>query len=336
MNDTIKQHPLADRFNRLIPDQVLDAVEQGGTRCTGRFIILNSYENRVYQLELEDESWVVGKFYRPGRWSKETILAEHSFLAELSAVEIPVAAPNELSPGETIGEIDGIYFSLFPRIGGRSPQELDNEQLAVLGRLIARVHNIGADRETTHRMRLTPETSGADNLKYLLQNDCIPVEARDIFAQTVEQLISSIEPLFTDVPVHRIHGDCHLANLIWTPNGPTFLDFDDMVVGPAVQDIWMLVPSFDTYGAEQRTALLKSYIDFRDFDPTWLRLIEPLRALRFVHYATWIARRWEDPTFKRTFTHFGTLQYWQKEIQDLREQIGRIMVDTDRAQNIGF
>ncbi len=321
----IGEHPLAGRFNHLIPEQVIDAVEAGGRRCTGRFIILNSYENRVYQMELEDEEWVVGKFYRPGRWSRETILEEHAFLAELEEVEIPVACPIALGDGETIGEVQGILFSVFPRVGGRSPEELDDEQVAMLGRLIARIHNIGANRDAPHRLRLTPETYGTQNLAYLLENDVIPPEARDNYVATAKQLIERIEPLFQRVPTLRIHGDCHLANLIWAPGGPTFLDFDDMVVGPAVQDIWMLVPSFDEYGQRQREILLEAYTQFRDFDPAWLRLVEPLRALRYIHYSTWVARRWDDPIFKKTFEYFGTLQYWQKEIQDLREQLARMM-----------
>jgi Ser/Thr protein kinase RdoA (MazF antagonist) len=328
-NNSIKEHPLSKRFNRLTPEAVLDAVESGGHRASGRFIVLNSYENRVYQLELEDESWVVGKFYRPGRWSRETILAEHEFLAELEAVEIPVAGPMDITPGETIGETDEILFSLFPRVGGRSPEEFNDEQLAVVGRLIARIHNVGAQHTTEHRIHLTPEVYGTDNLKYLLENDVIPPEARDVYVATVEHLIERIEPLFLSIPVHRIHGDCHLSNLIWRPEGPTFLDFDDMVIGPAVQDIWMLVPSFDAFGKQQRDILLDAYTQFRDFDPSWLRLVEPLRALRFIHYSTWIARRWDDPIFRKTFTYFGTLQYWQSEIQDLREQIARLTVDID-------
>jgi Ser/Thr protein kinase RdoA (MazF antagonist) len=278
---------------------------------------------------LDDESWVVGKFYRPGRWSKETILAEHEFIQELDAIEIPAAVPMELARGETVGEIEGIFFSLFPRIGGRTPQELSDDNVGVVGRLIARLHNVGAEHDSPHRMRLTPQTYGRDNLKYLQDNDILPPEAKEIFVQTVEQLLTLIEPMFKDVPTHRIHGDCHLSNLIWSKNGATFLDFDDMVIGPAVQDIWMLVPSFDKYGVRQRELLLNSYTQFRDFSPTWLRLVEPLRALRYIHYATWIARRWKDPVFKRTFTYFGTLQYWQKEIQDLREQLGRIMSESD-------
>lgn len=330
MIDSIKDHQLARQFNQLIPETVLDAVETGGSRCTGRFIILNSYENRVYQLELDDDSWVVGKFYRPGRWSEETIMEEHRFLEELDAAEIPVAKPLHLNSGKTIGEVDGIMFSVFPRIGGRAPQELDDDQVKVLGRLVARIHNIGAERDAPGRIRLDPTTYGTQNLEYLLENDVIPVEARDIFAGTVHQLVERITPIFLGVPYHRIHGDCHLANLIYAPAGPTFLDFDDMVVGPAVQDIWMLIPSFDEYGQRQREVLIESYTQFRDFDTTWLRLVEPLRALRYIHYATWIARRWLDPIFQKTFSHFGTLQYWQKEIQDLREQFARVTEALER------
>ena len=324
MNAAINDHPLATRYNQLTPESVFQAVEVGGRRCTGRFIILNSYENRVYQLELDDDSWVVGKFYRPGRWSRETILDEHRFLAELEAEEIPVAAAVDLGDGNTIGEVSGIMYALFPRIGGRSPQELTDEQTKIAGRLIARIHNVGSRSEAPHRMKLTPETYGRDNLGFLLKNEIIPVEARDIYEATVHSLLARMEPLFLSVPVHRIHGDCHYANLIETSRGYTFLDFDDMVMGPAVQDIWMLVPSFDEYGQRQRDILLEAYGEMRTFETSWLRLVEPLRALRFIHYSTWIARRWQDPIFKKTFAHFGTLQYWQKEIQDLREQIARL------------
>ncbi|HEY3352726.1 MAG TPA: serine/threonine protein kinase [Polyangia bacterium] len=324
MLERLDTHPLAARFNRLTPDQVFHAVEAEGRRGTGRFIVLNSYENRVYQLELDDGSMVVGKFYRPGRWNRAAILDEHRFLAELAEEEIPTAVPLELTPGETIGEIDGILYALFPRLGGRAPEELSDEQARMLGRLIARIHNVGARADAPHRLRLTPATYGADNLRYLLANEIIPAEARDIYAATVEALLTRIQPLFTDVPVHRLHGDLHLGNLLWTPRGPAVLDFDDLLVGPAGQDVWLIVASADAEGQRQRRVVCEAYAELRDFDPAWLRLVEPLRALRFVHYATWIARRWQDPTFQRTFTYFGTLQYWQSEIQSLREQIARI------------
>ena len=327
---TFEHHPLAEQFHRLTPDDVFDAVEIGGRRCTGRFIILNSYENRVYQLELDDGTMVVGKFYRPGRWSREAILDEHRFLFELREEEIPVVAPLELEPGSTLGEVQGILYTLFPRIGGRAPQELTDEQLGILGRLVARMHNVGASGAAPSRPELSPKTFGRENLDLLLERDLIDSQARAAYVASVEALLQRIESWFLHVPKHRIHGDCHLGNLLWTPEGPLFLDFDDMRIGPPVQDVWMLVPSADAEGAQQRETFLKAYREFRDFDPAWLRLVEPLRALRFVHYSTWIARRWDDPAFKRTFTHFGTQQYWEREIQDLREQIARIDQISDR------
>lgn len=323
----LSNHPLADRFNRLTPEVILDAVEADGRRCTGRFMILNSYENRVYQLELDDETMVVGKFYRPGRWSRAAIEAEHQFLADLREVEIPVSYPIELQPGNTIGEIEGIYFSLFPRVGGRTPQELDDEQVGMLGRLVARIHNVGASRTADARMHLTPTSYGRDNLAILAEHELIHPEARENYLMTAEILLQRIDPLFLDVPTHRIHGDCHLGNLIFSPSGPTFLDFDDMLTGPAVQDIWMLVPSADADGRRQRDLLIEAYGTFRDFNTSQLRLIEPLRALRYINYTTWIARRWHDPIFQQTFTYFGDLNYWQRETNDLREQIARIDQD---------
>jgi Ser/Thr protein kinase RdoA (MazF antagonist) len=328
------EHPQAGAFNALTPEQVLDAVEAGGRRCTGRFLTLNSYENRVYQLELDDETMVVGKFYRPGRWSREAILDEHDFLLELEEEEIPVAGPIELDDeGETLGqltgEVAGIHYALFPRIGGRVPDELDDTRLRILGRLLARIHNVGAVGDGEHRPTLEPDTYGRLNLAWLMDNDAVPVEARENYRLTVEALLTRIDPLFNDVPIHRIHGDCHRGNLLWTPEGAMFLDFDDLVVGPAAQDVWMLVPSSDAEGERQREVLLEAYREFRDFNPDWLRLVEPLRALRYIHYSTWIARRWQDPTFKRTFNEFGTLRYWQRETQDLREQIARIDAERD-------
>jgi len=320
----LEQHPLAGRFNRLLPEHVYGAVEAGGRRCTGRFVVLNSYENRVYQLELDDGSFVVGKFYRPGRWSREAILDEHRFLRELDEAEVPVAVPIELTPGETLGEVDGIAYALFARLGGRAPEELDDEQVRMAGRLIARIHNVGARADAPHRMRLSPDTYGADDLRWLLEHDAIPAEARAAYAATVEALLARMRPRFEGVPVHRLHGDCHLGNLLWTPRGPAILDFDDMLVGPPVQDGWLLVGAYDAEGQRQRRLLFEAYGELRRFEPAWLRLVEPLRALRIIHYAAWIARRWEDPSFKRTFGHFGTLQFWEAEIAALREQIARI------------
>ncbi|MBN2498287.1 MAG: serine/threonine protein kinase [Deltaproteobacteria bacterium] len=326
--DDLTTHPLAERFYRLTPDQVLAAVEVGGRRATGRFLILNSFENRVYQLELDDGRMVVGKFYRPGRWSESAILAEHRFLRELQEEEIPVAAPLALEPGRTLGEVEGIYYALFPRLGGRAPEEPSDEQLRILGRYLARIHNVGARRPEPDRPRIAPETYASENLAWLLEHGALPPEVRDNYAATVEVLLRRIQPLFLDLPLHRVHGDCHLNNLLWAPDGPTFLDFDDFGSGPAVQDIWLLAPSSDAEGRRQRDVLVEAYASMRDFKPAWLRLVEPLRALRYIRYSTWIARRFDDPAFSRTFGHFGTLRYWQQEVQDLREQIARIDHET--------
>ena len=326
----LAEHPLADRFSRLSPDHVLNAVEVGGRRCTGRFLVLNSYENRVFQLELDAEDadargeMVVGKFYRPGRWSRAAIAEEHAFLAQLAEAEIPVACPIELTPGQTIGEVEGIYYSLFRRVGGRAPEELRDDQIRVLGRLLARIHNVGAAHPAVHRPEIHPATYGLENLAWLQSHEVLPVEVRDIYVATVEVLVGRIEPLFRSVATLRLHGDCHLGNLIWAPDGPTFIDFDDFRTGPAVQDVWLMVPSSDADGQRQREVMLDAYRDFRDFDPAELRLVEPLRALRYIHYSTWIAQRWGDGIFRRTFSHFGSLIYWQKEVEDLREQIARI------------
>ncbi|MBN2803798.1 MAG: serine/threonine protein kinase [Deltaproteobacteria bacterium] len=324
MNNSIENHELANTFNRLTPDLVLNSLESVGFLTTGRVITLNSYENRVYQIELEDGRWVVGKFYRPGRWSKLSILEEHDFLKELDEQEIPVALPLQLEDGSTLGNMDGIMFALFPRIGGRLLEEPSEEKLMQVGRLIARIHNVGATRKASHRIDLNPDSYGYNNLEYLINNNVIPSEARENYKQTALMLLQRIVPMFNEVPVIRIHGDCHAGNLIESQAGATFLDFDDMVNAPAVQDVWMLAPSFDEYGQREREALLTGYVEFRDFNPAWLRLIEPLRALRFIHYSTWIAKRIKDPAFIKTFEYFGTVQYWQKETMDLREQIARI------------
>jgi Ser/Thr protein kinase RdoA (MazF antagonist) len=315
-----------ERFERLSPDLTFEAVDDAlaGPRCTGRAFPLNSYENRVYQFELDDDSWVIGKFYRPHRWTREAILEEHAFTMEVHEQEIPVAMPRKLSSGTTLSQVDDILFALFDRVYGRPPHEFDDEQLKVVGRLLARIHNTGATRPSEHRMHLTPETYGSDNLDYLFDNEVLPEDVEENYMATAEVLIERIEPMFDGVPTHRIHGDCHLGNLLWTEGGPAFLDFDDMVMGPAVQDVWMLVASADDEGRRQRDVLLEAYEQFRPFDETWLRLVEPLRALRYIHYAAWITRRWSDPLFKRTFEFFGTVRYWQNELQDLREQIARI------------
>ncbi|MCB9546575.1 MAG: serine/threonine protein kinase [Myxococcales bacterium] len=337
MSGALGDHPLARQFNALDPLQILDAIQLPGWFPTGRVMALNSYENRVYQIELEDADGalrtVVGKFYRPGRWSRAAIEDEHDFLFDLADARVPVVLPLPLGDDEdeTLGELSGaaagIYFSLFPRVSGRPPEELTDGQLAELGALLARLHTVGEAHDAPDRPALDPTTYGWDNLAFLLENRLIPEAARDAFAGTVEAVLRAMEPLFAGVPTHRIHGDCHKGNLLDTGRGLTLLDFDDLVIGPAVQDVWLLAPAPDADGHRQRLRIADAYRAERDFDPRWLRLVEPLRSLRMIHFSTWIARRFDDPIFRRTFDHFGTVRYWQDETSALREQLARGWAD---------
>jgi Ser/Thr protein kinase RdoA (MazF antagonist) len=313
-----------DDFYALTPERILDAVEVDGRSCTGRFIILNSYENRVYQLELDDESYVVGKFYRPARWSDDSILDEHDFLIELEEAEVPVAAPLELADGETLSEIEGIRYALFPRIGGRAPSEMTDEQLRQLGRLLARIHAVGRVEAAEFRPEMTPQSWLLDNLRVLLEGDHIPGTTAERYRDVVRRIYDLAAPLFEQIEVQRIHGDCHLGNLLWSPSGLVFLDFDDLVMGPPVQDFWMMQGGRDSWAERRLELMLEGYETMSDFDRSSLRLIESLRAMRMVHFAAWIARRWEDPAFPAAFPHFGSPSWWEGELRDLMEQFGRV------------
>ena len=310
-------------FYSLTPDRVLDAVEVGDRRCTGRFIVLNSYENRVYQLELDDGSFVVGKFYRPGRWTRDQILDEHEFIWDLDDAEIPMACPMELAPDETIGRLGSIYFSIFPRIGGRAPDEMDDDQLRRVGALLARIHAIGRTDVAEHRLELTPQTYGWDDLEVLLRGDHIPASHRHRYEEVATEVVEAMVPLFAPFGggQQRIHGDAHLGNVLRSPGGFVFLDFDDMVMGPPVQDLWMLWGGRDAWALRRRDILLDGYESMAPFDRASLRLVEPLRALRYIHYTAWLARRWEDPAFKVAFPDFGTESYWTTRTADLAEQL---------------
>ncbi len=307
-------------FYALTPERVLDAVEVDGRKCTGRFIVLNSYENRVYQLELSDGTFVVGKFYRPGRWTDEAIYDEHDFIDALDEHEIPVVPPMDLAGGDTLDDVEGIRFSLFPRVGGRSVEEPNDEQLRRLGFLLARIHAIGRTLPASHRMELTPQTYGRDNMAFLLDNDLIGSASRDRWAKGADAAVTAIEAIWGDPPLQTIHGDCHLGNILWTDLGPTFLDFDDMVRGPVVQDLWLLFGGRDVWGQKRRDTVIEGYEGFSPFPHGQLRLVEPLRTLRYIHFTAWLARRYEDPAFQVAFPHFGTDHYWAERVGDLLEQ----------------
>jgi Ser/Thr protein kinase RdoA (MazF antagonist) len=311
-----------EQFFTLTPDTMLACVERAlGTRATGRTFTLNSMENRVSDIELEDERRVVTKFYRPGRWTREQILEEHAFLAELVEAEIPAVPPLMLANGATLDTSpDGILFAVFEKVRGRSLQELNDQELQQAGRLLARIHTVGERHPAAHRLRITPQWA-LDSLQILDETSAVDIQLQSRYRRAVEAIVQKIEPLFKDVPSHRVHGDCHLGNLLWQNERPFFLDFDDMVSAPAVQDIWMVVRGRDDDAARMRDVMLTAYESMRHFDRGTLRLVEPLRALRMIHYSAWIARRWADPIFKQTFPEFVTYSYWLEEVDALEEQL---------------
>jgi Ser/Thr protein kinase RdoA (MazF antagonist) len=311
-------------FQALGPEAALDAVEAAGLRPTGHCSVLRHLENRVYDARLEDGAHVVVKFYRPGRWSRAALEDEHRFLLDLREAEIPVCAPLALAGGGTLGEHDGVWFGVWPRTGGREPDELDDAQLAMLGRLLARIHDVGARRLPQDRPALDPETALLDPLDELLERGLLPAACEERYACAVEGLAEVYAERLDGMPFLRIHGDCHLGNLLHGRDGWFFLDFDDFLLGPAVHDVWVLCPGRDAEGLRQREALLAGYRQFRDFPPRWLELVEPLRAARFLKLSSWIARRWDEAPFRSTFPHFGTDPYWEAETRELEEQLARI------------
>jgi Ser/Thr protein kinase RdoA (MazF antagonist) len=322
-------------FYDLRPEVILDAIDLLGLKTTGRCLPLNSMENRVYEIEVdrpdseigsESDKFVVAKFYRPGRWTKEQILEEHQFLLDLKEAEIPVIAPMVFE-GETLFELkeQNLFYTLFPRKGGRVPQEMNTEQLQIMGRLLARIHNIGAIKNSNHRIKISPVSFGEMNLNFLLEGKFLPPHLESSYKEVITSICNSSLPLFEGIKSHRIHGDCHWGNIIWREEeGPFFIDFDDMLVGPAIQDIWLVVPGTDHYGIEDRRVLIEAYDSMRSFDHRELKLVEPLRALRFIHFAAWTAKRWEDPSFKKAFVNFGTEGHWQGLLNDLKYQLALI------------
>jgi Ser/Thr protein kinase RdoA (MazF antagonist) len=315
----------SELFFRLSPDRVLAAVEAGGFVPSGHCFSLNALENRVYDVRLEDGRHLVAKFYRPGRWVRDAILEEHRLLALLREMEIPVAVPIAFEDGDTLHAVEGIYYALWPRTSGRSRDELGDEQVAVLGRLLARIHSAAETVRIRHRPALDSESFPLAALEVLEARGFLPPACAARYRAAVEEVTAVYDDWSRGVAMHPIHGDCHRGNLLFGDEGWLFLDFDDVVVGPAVQDVWMLLPGRDAEAARQRALLVDAYREFRDFDESSLRLIEPLRAFRFIWYAGWIARRWNDPAFPDAFPHFGSEQYWETETRDLEQQVERIV-----------
>jgi Ser/Thr protein kinase RdoA (MazF antagonist) len=307
-------HPYAS----LDPVAVLDAIETVGLRGDGRLLTLNSYENRVYQVWLEDNSSVVVKFYRPGRWSAAQIAEEHEFAKELAEREIPVVAPL------LQGVFKEFIFAVYPRRGGRTP-ELDNaEVLEWIGRFLGRIHAVGAIKPFKVRGSLNQQTFGAEPRAWLLEHDCVPAELLDSWKAVTEQALAAVARCFQlagEPRQIRLHGDCHAGNILWTHDGPHFVDLDDARMGPATQDLWMLLSGDRASMTRQLGDVLAGYEKFMEFERRELHLVEALRTLRLIHYSAWIARRWDDPAFPAAFPWFNTTRYWQDRILELREQI---------------
>lgn len=310
-------------YDGLTPERVLDAVESLGFVVDGRLLALNSYENRVYQVGLEDAAPLIAKFYRPGRWSDAAILEEHAFTAELAEREIPALAPLVMA-GTSLHRSHGFRFSLTPRHGGRSPELGDPEVLLRIGRFIGRIHAVGAIRPFTHRPRLDLASFGLAPSRQVLEGQWLPVALEPAYRSVLEHALAEVAACFEragSIAVLRLHGDCHPGNLLWTAQGPHFVDFDDARSGPAVQDLWMLLAGDRAEMAMQLGQVLAGYEQFQPFDRRELHLIEALRTLRLIHHAGWLAERWDDPAFPPAFPWFDTERYWQDHILHLREQI---------------
>jgi Ser/Thr protein kinase RdoA (MazF antagonist) len=325
MTDSAR-HP----YETLTPDAVLDALASVGLYGDGRLLALSSYENRVYQVHLEDPfegcAIVVAKFYRPGRWSEAQIAEEHAFAAELQEAEVPAVAP--LAPaGGTLHRHGGFIFSVSPRRGGRAPELDDGAVLEWIGRYLARLHTVGARRPFATRPAIDVATFGEEPRDWLLTHNGIPLDVQGDWERACEKALAQIRAALAaaqaaDVRTLRLHGDCHPGNILWTPDaGPHFVDLDDARTGPAVQDLWMLLSGERVQRQRQLGALLDGYEQFRDFDRNELALIEPLRTLRLIHYSAWLARRWDDPAFPIAFPWFGSSDYWRGQVQMLEEQM---------------
>lgn len=329
----------ATPYDDLTPDLLLDALEACGQPVDGRLLTLNSYENRVFQVGLDNGEMVVAKFYRPGRWSDAQILEEHAFAFELAAAEVPVVPPLVLhapaQPGHgrgahfsgepaTLGHFAGYRLAVSPRKGGRAPELEDPEVLSWLGRLLARLHTVGARQPFEHRLRLDAQTLGWQARQWLQAHEAIPIEQAEAWLHVSQEALHLVDAAFERIDGlvwRRVHGDCHPGNVLWTPQGPHFVDLDDAGTGLAVQDLWMLLSGEPAERRRQLDALLDGYESIAEFDWRELQLIEPLRTLRLIHHSAWLARRWADPAFPAAFPWFASGSYWQQQTDLLRQQL---------------
>ncbi|MCO5143044.1 MAG: serine/threonine protein kinase [Oligoflexia bacterium] len=313
-------------FFSLTPSSILDCIddvlkiEDPNARTSGRALALNSLENRVYDIELEDDFSVVAKFYRPGRWTEDQIYEEHSFLFQLDEKEIPVVCPFTFSGESVFKTPEGILFSLFPKVKGRLLDELDTEQLKTMGRYLARIHNIGEMHPFKFRLKMNADSWGKEPLQYLNKTGVLG-EYEKRYNFLAHSLIEMAQDFFTKTTSISLHGDCHLGNCLWEAQSPYFIDFDDCVLGPSVQDLWMISRGRGEESEKERDCILSGYEVFRAFDRSQLKAIELLRNLRVLYYSAWIAKRWDDPAFELAFPTFKSPRYWEEEIQCFQEAL---------------
>jgi len=310
-------------YQGLTPERVLDAVESLGFLCDGRLLALNSYENRVYQVGVDEGEPLVAKFYRPGRWPDEAIREEHAFTGELEGEEVPAVPPWKDEMGETLFAYEGFRFALYPKRPGRHPELEDPDTLRWLGRFLGRLHAVGGHHPFRHRPALDLQTFGVEPVGFVLEGGFVPPYLEASYRAVTEAVLEGVRRCYEragPVAVLRLHGDCHAGNVLWTRDGPHFVDFDDSRTGPAVQDLWMLLSGEREAMEEQWGWVLEGYGMFQDFDPRELHLVEALRALRMLHHSAWLARRWDDPAFPAAFPWFGEPRYWEQQVLALREQ----------------
>ncbi|MEE9342665.1 MAG: serine/threonine protein kinase [Gammaproteobacteria bacterium] len=321
--DQHSSHP----YETLTPDRVLNSIEALGYEINGHLLALNSYENRVYQIGINENEFVIAKFYRPGRWSRETIQEEHDFSHELAQNELPVIAPFRDKDGKTLHSSADFLFSVSPRSGGHWPDLNTKEQREQMGRLLGRIHAIGALQPFQHRQTFTVD-NGRRSQQFLLENAIIPDYLKPAYSTLTEDLLDAINNTFSAVSPYRqirLHGDCHPGNILWSADqGPRFVDLDDASNGPAIQDLWMLLSGDAMEMRQQLEDLLAGYETFYDFDFSTITLIESLRTLRIMNYAAWLAQRWDDPAFQIAFPWFESSRYWEEHILSLREQAAEL------------
>ncbi len=320
------EHP----YQQLTPHVVIEAVESTGRYSDARILTLNSYENRVYQVGIEDEQPVIAKFYRPERWSKQQIDEEHRFTQYLYDADIPVVPPLIIAPDTEYPTLSrsGIFlFALYPRQGGRAPQLDDMEHLHQLGRFIGRIHAAGGSFSLQHRISFTLERFGGDCVNFLLKEGFIPADLTAAYEAITTELLREIsinnpeDECFDKI---TLHGDCHAGNVLWRDERPHFVDFDDVLSGPAIQDLWMLLSGDLNSRQKQIVEIIEGYEMFMPFNLAELRLIEPLRVLRLLHYNAWLARRWRDPAFPICFPWFNTPRYWSEHILECKELLSSL------------